>query len=84
MEKLQQFKPTVPPEFNEVEPDRASVDRLLGGRRRYRLDLSKLRAAVSAPPRTARERRARDAYQVYLQTGRWPWQVGQNGTKRDT
>ena len=82
--KVEQVEPTVPPEFDEVEPDRASVDRLLGGRRCYRLDLSKLRAAVGAPPRTARERRARNAYQTYLQTGLWPWQVGQNGTKTDT
>ncbi len=71
----------MPPEIDEVERLRASVARLLGGRRRYKLDLSKLRAAVGAPPRTKRERRARDAYQVYLQTGWWPWEVGQNGTK---
>ncbi len=74
--KLEQLQPTVPPENEQVEPDRASVARLLGGHQRYRVSLSKLRAAVGLPPRTARERRARDAYQHYLQTGRWPWQRG--------
>ncbi len=68
----------------QVKPDRASVARLLGGHQRYRVSLSKLRAALGLPPRTARERRARDAYQHYLQTSRWPWQVGQNGAKTDT
>ncbi len=82
--KLEQLQPTVPPENEQVEPDRASVARLLGGRRRYKVNLSKLRAVVGLPPRTVRERRARDAYQHYLQTGRWPWQVGQNGAKTDT
>ena len=81
--KLQPMQPTVPPENEQVEPDRASVDWLLGGRWRYRLNLSKLRAAVGAPPRTKRERRARDTYQTYLQTGQWPWEMGQNGTERD-
>ena len=57
--KLKQLQPTVPPENEQVKPDRASVARLLGGRRRYRVNLSKLRASVGVPPRTARERRAR-------------------------
>ena len=71
---MEQLQPTAPPENEQVEPDRASVVCLLGGRRRYKVDLSKLRAAVGFPPRTARERRARDAYQEYQETGRWPWQ----------
>ena len=66
----------MPSEFDEVEPDCASVDRLLGGRRAYKVNLSKLRAAVGLPPRTARERRARATYQKYRETGRWPWQRG--------
>ena len=74
--KLEQSQPTVPPEFDKVEPDRASVARLLGGRRCYKVNLSKLRAAMGAPPRTARERRARATYQKYRETGRWPWQKG--------
>ncbi len=74
--KLEQLQPTVPPENEQVEPDRASVARLLGGRQRYKVNLSKLRAEVGLPPRTARERRVRAAYQEYQETGRWPWQRG--------
>ena len=74
--KLEQLQPTVPPENEQVEPDRALVARLLGGRRRYKVNLSKLRVAVGLPPRTARERRAKAAYREYQETGRWPWQRG--------
>ncbi len=74
--KLEQLQPTVPPENEQIEPDRTSVARFLGGRQHYRVNPSKLRASVGAPPRTARERRARAAYQEYQETGRWPWQQG--------
>jgi hypothetical protein len=79
-----QFGPTEPPENEQVKPDRASVTRLLGGRQSYRVNLSKLRAAVGASPRTARERRARAAYQEYQETGRWPWQRGDSSDSSHT